>query len=160
MICKCGNKIHDKRVKLGYKTCVQCSNEKKWGVNPLTFHKTGNTIEVIKDPELAEEISNMAQRRNYGVMKGVTGSYKRKKHVCARKIKQEKVSEFTKVLDRKPVDPSKYEFHDVLNECGVMYDEGKNTEDISVYLSEQIQKLRISPDHKKQIITLIQYVNL
>ena len=160
MICKCGNKIPSARIKLGYKTCVKCSNEKKWGVNPLTFHKTGNTVEVIKDPELAEEINNMAQRRNYGVMKGVTGSYKRKKHVNPRKPKQEKVTEFSKVLGRKPVDPSNYEFRTVLNESGELYDDGKTMDEISVYLSHQIQKLRISPDHKKQIITLIEYVNI
>lgn len=160
MICKCGNKIPDARIKLGYKNCVECSDEKKWGVNPLTFHKTGNTVEVIKDPDLAEEINNMAQRRNYGVMKGVTGSYKRKKHITPRKPKQEKITEFTKVLGRKPVDPSKYDFHKVLDESGKMFDEGFSMDEVSDYLSKQIQKLRISPGHKKQILTLIEYVNL
>lgn len=160
MICKCGNKIPSIRIKLGYKTCVDCSNEQKWGVNPLTFHKTGNTVEVIKDPELAEEISNMAQRRNYGVMKGVTGSYKRKKNVIPRKPKLEKVTEFSKELERKQVDPSKYQFEYVLSESGKFIDDGHTMQELDKFLSEQIQKLRISPDHKKQIITLIEYVNL
>lgn len=160
MICKCGNNIPGARIKLGYKTCVDCSSEQRWGVNPLTFHKTGNTVEVIKDPELAEEINNMAQRRNYGVMKGVTGSYKRRKHVTPRKPKFEKVTEFSKEIGRKQVDPANYQFHEVLSETGKMYEDGYSIEEVDNFLSEQIKKLRISPAHKKQIITLIEYVNL
>jgi hypothetical protein len=160
MICKCGKEIPERRVKLGYKTCVQYSNEPKWSANPLTFHKTGNTIEVIKDPELAAEINYMAQRRNYGVMKGVTGSYKRNKPVTPRKPKQKKLSDYSKLLKREPVDPSRYKFHEVLNEAAKLYDQGKTMDDLSTYLSEQIQKLRISPDQKKQILTLIEYVSI
>lgn len=162
MICKCGSNIPEVRVKLGYKTCVDCSDESKWSASPITVHKTGNTIEVIKDPDLAFTINAMAERRNYGVMKGVTGSYKRKnvKKERVKKRKQEKETEFTKEIKRKKVDPSLYQFKTVLYETTKLTDSGVSKEDIDKFLSEQIQKFRISPDHKKQIIQIIEYLKV
>ena len=46
-----------KRVELGYSICVECSTEKRFGAVPVTNHKTGNTIEVIKDPVEGEELA-------------------------------------------------------------------------------------------------------
>lgn len=77
MKCTCGTSIHPKRAELGYKTCVDCSTERKWGVVPITYHKTGNTVEIVKDPDLAEEMNAMAQRKGFGVMKGLTGSHRK-----------------------------------------------------------------------------------
>ena len=77
MNCKCGIAIHPKRTELGYKTCVDCSTEKKWGVVPITYHKTGNTVEIVKDPDLSAEIVAMSQRTGFGVMKGLTGSHRK-----------------------------------------------------------------------------------
>ena len=79
VICKCGKKYPAKRKEMGYNTCVECSTEQTWSCNPLTFHKTGNTIEVIKDPEVAYNINQMASRKTYGVASGVTGNYRRYK---------------------------------------------------------------------------------
>ena len=78
MYCKCGNKIPDVRIKAGYKTCVECSKEEKWGCSHVIYHKTGNTIEVIKDKELCEQINAMAQRTSFGVCRGMTGNFKKK----------------------------------------------------------------------------------
>jgi hypothetical protein len=75
MNCKCGTIIHPKRIELGYKTCVDCSTERRWGVVAITYHKTGNTVEIVKDPDLAAEMNAMAQRKGFGVMKGLTGSH-------------------------------------------------------------------------------------
>lgn len=88
MYCKCGNKIPDVRVKAGYKTCVKCSTEEKWGCSQLIYHKTGNTIEVIKDRELCEQINAMAKRPGFGVCVGVKGTIKRK---AARKAEPRKI---------------------------------------------------------------------
>ena len=76
MKCSCGVEIHSKRSELGYKKCLECSTEKKWGVIPITYHKTGNTIEIVKDPDLANTINAMSKRTGFGVMKGLTSSYK------------------------------------------------------------------------------------
>ena len=62
---------------MGYKVCVKCSTELGWSCSALTHHKTGNTIEIIKDPEVAHNINAMAQRKSFGVMSGITGRYPR-----------------------------------------------------------------------------------
>jgi hypothetical protein len=63
------------RIDAGYKSCVNCSTEEKWGVVNITYHKTGNTVEIVKDREAADRINAMAQRTGFGVMKGLTGNY-------------------------------------------------------------------------------------
>lgn len=78
MYCKCGNRIPDVRENLGYTSCVECSTEEKWGCAQVVYHKTGNTIEVIKDKELCEQINAMAERTSFGVCRGMTGNYKKK----------------------------------------------------------------------------------
>ena len=156
MYCKCGNVIPKARVDLGYKTCVDCSTEDRWACNPLTFHKTGNSIEVIKDRELAEEVANKAQRRNYGVLKGVTGSYRKTKHVVARTPKiDDEPKEFIKEKSRRKVDPSVYEFDQVGQEAMSMLDSGQDLDTITSYLSDQVQAIRIHPKHKSQILQIL-----
>jgi len=75
--CKCGLNIPAARKKLGYTVCVKCSSEPAWSCSALTYHKTGNTIEIIKDPEVAYNINQMANRKSFGVMNGITGNYSR-----------------------------------------------------------------------------------
>jgi hypothetical protein len=75
--CKCGSSIPAPRQKLGYTVCVNCSSEPAWSCSALTYHKTGNTIEIIKDPEVAYNINQMANRKSFGVMNGITGNYSR-----------------------------------------------------------------------------------
>jgi len=77
---KCGNKFPTKRKEMGYNVCTDCSTEQSWSCSALTYHKTGNTIEVIKDPETAYNINQMASRKNYGVASGVTGNYRKFKN--------------------------------------------------------------------------------
>ena len=47
MICKCKNIIPEGRLKLGYSVCVECSTVDRYGCAPITFHKTGNTIQIV-----------------------------------------------------------------------------------------------------------------
>jgi hypothetical protein len=76
--CKtCGEAYPQKRRDMGYTVCVTCSTEPGWSCSALTFHKTGNSIEIIKDPELAYNINQMASRKSFGVMSGITGRYSR-----------------------------------------------------------------------------------
>tara|TARA_B100000497_G_C7533737_1_gene323512 strand:+ start:63 stop:566 length:504 start_codon:yes stop_codon:yes gene_type:complete len=77
-ICKkCNSRFPQERLDMGYNVCVDCSTEETWSCSALTYHKTGNSIEIIKDPEVAYNINQMATRKNFGVMSGVTGRYKR-----------------------------------------------------------------------------------
>jgi hypothetical protein len=74
---KCTEPMPPKRLELGYTVCVECSTEKRFGAVPVTNHKTGNTIEVIKDPEQAAKINAMMQRKGFGIMAGIAGSHKK-----------------------------------------------------------------------------------
>jgi hypothetical protein len=63
---------------MGYRVCVECSTEARWSVVPVNYHKTGNTAEIIKDPELAEEFMFMSSRKGFGVMRGMTSTRRKK----------------------------------------------------------------------------------
>lgn len=72
MKCKnCNKDIPEKRFKLGFKKCVDCSDTEKYGVVDVVYHKTGNTVEIT-DAKSAETINKMAKRSGYGVMRGMT----------------------------------------------------------------------------------------
>jgi hypothetical protein len=76
--CKCGNAIPLPRLNLGYTVCVDCSTEVAWSAIHVVHHKTGNEIQVVKDPEVAAEFHAKSQRTGFGALKGITGSYKRR----------------------------------------------------------------------------------
>ena len=69
MKCKCKNIIPIQRVNLGYKSCVNCSTVEQYGCAPITFHKTGNSIQIMSSSDAAK-IGKMTQRRGYGTMLG------------------------------------------------------------------------------------------
>ncbi len=64
-ICKCGNAIHPVRIKLNYKTCVQCSTTEAYGCAPIINHKTGNSIQIMSKSQ-AEAIRKASRRKGYG----------------------------------------------------------------------------------------------
>lgn len=66
MICKCGDIVPQKRVKLGFNFCVNCSPVKKASGHLVVHHKTGNEYQIISDPEVAEKMASMASRNGFG----------------------------------------------------------------------------------------------
>jgi len=89
-LCKCGKNIPQPRLNLGYHVCVDCSTEVAWSAIQVVHHKTGNEIQVVKDPEVAAEFHAKSQRTGFGTLKGMTGSYKRRTApVITRKPKEE-----------------------------------------------------------------------
>ena len=64
-IRNCGNPIHPVRIKLNYKTCVECSTTQAYGCAPITNHKTGNSIQIMTQ-EQSEIIRRTSRRRGYG----------------------------------------------------------------------------------------------
>jgi hypothetical protein len=72
MKCKnCDKDIPQKRIELGFKKCVNCSDTEKYGVVDVVHHKTGNTVEIM-DAKSAEAINKASKRSGYGVMRGMT----------------------------------------------------------------------------------------
>jgi len=69
MICKCKNIIPIQRVNLGYKVCVSCSTTERYGCSPITYHKTGNSIQIMSSSDAAK-IARMTRRKGYGTMLG------------------------------------------------------------------------------------------
>jgi len=75
MNCKhCGNLIPFKRLEIipGCRTCVNCTTEEKFSGVPVINHKTGNEVQVVKDPEVAKEFLKKASRTGYGTLRGVS----------------------------------------------------------------------------------------
>ena len=68
---KCQKDIPQKRVELGFKKCVDCSDTEKYGVVDVVYHKTGNTVEIT-DSKTADAINKASKRTGYGVMRGMT----------------------------------------------------------------------------------------
>ena len=69
MKCNCKNIILIQRVKLGYTTCVQCSTVERYGCAPITYHKTGNSIQIMSSKDAAR-IAKLTRRKGYGTMLG------------------------------------------------------------------------------------------
>jgi hypothetical protein len=64
---KCNTIIPEGRVKLGYKVCVQCSTVEQYGCAPITYHKTGNSIQIMSSKDAAT-IAKLTRRKGYGTM--------------------------------------------------------------------------------------------
>ena len=66
---KCSTKIPQGRVNLGYKVCVDCSTTEQYGCAPITFHKTGNSIQIMSSSDAAK-VAKLTRRKGYGTMLG------------------------------------------------------------------------------------------
>ena len=53
-------------------TCVSCSDVDAVACVDITYHKTGNTIQIT-DKETARRINKLAARSGYGIMRGLRG---------------------------------------------------------------------------------------
>ena len=68
---KCGNDMPVlRKVKYGYKSCVNCSTVQPVGGVQIANHKTGNEIQILP-MELANKLNDLASRAGYGVMNGM-----------------------------------------------------------------------------------------
>ena len=64
---KCNATMPFGRVKLGYKVCVQCSTVEQYGCAPITYHKTGNSIQIMSSKDAAQ-VAKLTRRKGYGTM--------------------------------------------------------------------------------------------
>lgn len=93
---------------MGYRTCVKCSSEVKWSAVPVINHKTGNEIQIVKDPEVAAEFMAKSARCGFGTLRGMTTGYRKPRIVENRekKIEQKPIQETITV---KEILPNEYE---------------------------------------------------
>jgi hypothetical protein len=61
----CNELIPEGRLKVlpGARTCIAHSNTSRYSGRMIIHHKTGNELEVIKDPTLAREIFRLDQTK-------------------------------------------------------------------------------------------------
>ena len=64
---KCDNIIPQGRVNLGYKVCVDWSQVERYGCSAITYHKTGNSIQIMSSSDAAK-IAKLTRRNGYGTM--------------------------------------------------------------------------------------------
>jgi hypothetical protein len=62
---KCNNTIPQQRLAFGYTSCVKCSTTEAYGCVNITYHKTGNTIQIMPKTQAAR-IRKLSARRGYG----------------------------------------------------------------------------------------------
>jgi len=153
MKCKnCLNDINPKRLELGYKICVNCSNEPKWSSVPVINHKTGNEIQIVKDPEVAAEFMAKTARVGFGTMRGISGGYKQRKVSQPRKPKEveNKIPE-TRELDRKPLP---HFFESVGEEVMEILEKG-SCEQAYNHIQKALEEKRIFGNHAKQLQEIV-----
>ena len=62
---KCSTQIPEGRARLGFKVCIKCSTVEAYGCAPITYHKTGNTIQIMSQKQAAH-IAKVSRRKGYG----------------------------------------------------------------------------------------------
>ena len=163
-ICKECNKTYPKKRKdMGYKVCVDCSTEKGWSCSALTFHKTGNSIEIIKDPEVAYNINQMASRKSFGVMSGITGRYRRYNPNQGTQPKRSKVIDQTGLIyehkhERKGTRPGITINFDKQGETAFNILERDGFEEAIEWVKEEYKKLRLYPHDFVKLIGMLKTI--
>jgi hypothetical protein len=152
---KCGNDMPTKRAQLGYENCVQCSSEPKWSGVPIIHHKTGNEIQIVKDPRDAAEFMAKSAR-GFGAAHGVAGSFvpelDAKEPPAISLIPPTKPQD--KVVARKKPDTSKYDDESVAKRV-LEIQETVDTAAAKAHLEREFQSLRISPASRKRLLIVL-----
>lgn len=152
MKCKnCLEEIHPKRVELGYTNCVNCSDEIKWSCIPVINHKTGNEIQIVKDPEVAAEFMAKSARIGFGTLRGISSSYKQKTVIPKKPIKIEKPLIKFREISRKPI-PN--DFDKVGEEVIQLIDSG-NLDKVHNHIQKALLDRRIFKNHAKRIEEIV-----
>ena len=152
MKCKnCLTDVHQKRWDLGYRTCTACSSETKWSSVPVINHKTGNEIQIVKDPEVAAEFLAKSARTGFGTLKGLSSGY-RKRSASETKIE---------ALPDKPVvdrelsrRPAPNDFEAVGSEVMSLIESNK-IDEVYILIDEALQAKRIYKVHAAQLLQIV-----
>ena len=60
--CRCGDKIHPVRIKLGYNNCVECSSTQKVSYIPIIANKQVQELQIVSQ-ELSEQVHKAWRRK-------------------------------------------------------------------------------------------------
>jgi hypothetical protein len=147
--------MHPKRRELGYSNCVKCSTEEKWSGVQVVHHKTGNEIQVVKDPEVAAEFVAKSTRSGFGALKGMTGSWKRpvrEVNTEPRKVKP-CTRVYSSIISKKKIvtNYSDEEVGPVI--LDILQNEGKD--EAIKKLEQEFQSLKLSPEWRKRLLFII-----
>jgi hypothetical protein len=152
-ICNCGDEIPEKRLQLGYITCVRCSTTEKFSGNLVVHHKTGNEYEVIRNPETAREVRRMT-RAGFGARrKG--GKFTETVIVKKRTVKSVQPTSAAIVLQKTPPDSSKWKDEEWGTKIVEVAERSKT--EATDLLEEVFQLGEMSPDCRKRILYILQF---
>ncbi len=152
MYCKCTAKIPDPRYNLGYKTCISCSSEARWSGVPVINHKTGNEIQIVKDPEVAAEFLAKSARAGFGTLRGMTTGYRRPQKTEI-KIKDIPPKPAPTQIISKTILPNEYES---VGAETMQILESNGSEAAYNYIEIALQNRRIFRNHANQLRLIIQ----
>jgi hypothetical protein len=160
MVCKhCETVIPQKRAELGYRECVNCSTTPRWSANPVIFHKTGNTTEIIKDPELAADLAFASARKGFGVLKGMTAN-RRPKAVAQKKTESSKVTPIAALSFSRTITVHKptYYFEEVGQEMMDIFEKHGYTL-ASQHIQKALEEKRIYRKQADQLSLILNTIN-
>lgn len=152
MKCKnCLTEVHPKRWELGYRTCTSCSSETKWSSVPVINHKTGNEIQIVKDPDVAAEFLAKSARSGFGTMKGLSTGYRKR---TVTEVKVDPIQD-KPVVDRElSRRPAPNEFEAVGSEVMALIESGK-IDEVHTLIDEALQAKRIYKVHATQLLQIV-----
>ena len=142
---KCKNQINSQRIKAlpDTKVCVDCSTTEQVGCVDITYHKTGNTIQVM-DKASADKINKLARRGNFGIMTGMKGG--------SGGATKSKITGSVKVWRL----PTEEDYQVVLAKVGQMINVfGNDKETCLDYIHNQYDNKLISSNHTYNLRTVI-----
>jgi hypothetical protein len=151
----CLNEMHPKRKELGYENCVNCSTESKWGSIPVINHKTGNEIQIVKDPDVVAEFVAKTARIGFGPMRGISSSYKKRKILPAKPYKHTENTPVNRELSRKKLPHC---FEEVGKEVLQMLDNNEH-EKAYKHIQYALNEKMIFGIHAKQLYEIINVLN-
>jgi len=143
---KCKVEIDARRLKAlpQTKVCVNCSTTEAVGCVDITYHKTGNTIQIM-DKASADKINKLAKRSGFGIMAGMKGG----SGGGSSKVSSLGTTS-TKILRM----PTRHDYESALKGLG----EWINTEDRDLclkYVQEQYESRKINSKHCFWLNTII-----
>lgn len=152
MYCKCSSRIPEIRLSLGYKTCVQCSTEARWSGVPVINHKTGNEIQIVKDPEVAAEFLAKSARIGFGTLRGMSTSYRKPSNIIS-KIKEIPDKPVPSTIVARTILPNEFETvgSEVMNIL-----ETTGSEAAYNHIQVSLQNRRIFGIHANQLRSILQ----
>jgi len=141
----CQSEIPAARIKAlpNTSTCVACSTEIKWSGVQVINHKTGNEVEVVKDPEAAKEFKRLSTRAGFGTVRGMATS------------KTNSNKNLYSSMPVKSFEASKEVYHSI-GERAMLQMEIYNLDNAIKYVMEQYTTRAISDSQRCSIIKVLQ----